>query len=104
MRYVVDTIRGINVEKALDILRFSTKHSSTAVERLVVSAVNNWKQANEGERAEDANLFIKEIFVDGGKSIKRFLPAPHGRAYKMKKRSNHVTLIIDSREIAFVAA
>jgi len=97
MRYVVDTIRGVNVERALDILRFSTKHSSTAVERLVVSAVNNWKQANEGARAEDANLFIKEVFVDGGTSIKRFLPAPHGRAYKMKKRSNHVTLIVDSR-------
>jgi len=97
MRYVVDTIRGVDVERALDILRFSTKHSSTAVERLVVSAVNNWKQANEGARAEDANLFIKEVFVDGGTSIKRFLPAPHGRAYKMKKRSNHVTLIVDSR-------
>lgn len=97
MRYVVDTIRGVDVERALDILRFSTKHSSTAVERLVVSAINNWKQANEGARVEDANLFIKEIFVDGGTSIKRFLPAPHGRAHKMKKRSNHVTLVIDSR-------
>lgn len=97
MRYVVDAIRGLDVEKALDVLKFSTKHSSTAVERLLVSAINNWKQANEGARAEDAGLYIKEIFVDAGTTIKRFLPAPHGRAYKMKKRSNHVTVVVDSR-------
>jgi large subunit ribosomal protein L22 len=97
MRYVVDAIRGVDVEKALDILRFSTKHSSTAVERLVVSAINNWKQANDGARAEDAGLFVKEVFVDAGTTIKRFMPAPHGRAYKKKKRSNHVTLVVDSR-------
>lgn len=97
MRYVVDAIRGLEVEKALDVLRFSTKHSSTAVERLLVSAINNWKQANEGARVEDAELFVKEVFVDAGTIIKRFLPAPHGRAYKMKKRSNHVTLIVDAR-------
>ena len=97
MRYVVDTIRGVEVERALDILRFSTKHSSKAVERLVISALNNWKLANEGARAEDADLYIKEVFVDAGTTIKRFMPAPHGRAYKKRKRSNHVTLVIDSK-------
>jgi large subunit ribosomal protein L22 len=97
MRYLVDTIRGVDVEKALNLLRYSTKHTSKDVEKLLVSAINNWKQANEGLREEDSALYVKEIFVDAGTTIKRFLPAPHGRAYKMRKRSNHVTLIIDSR-------
>jgi len=97
MRYLVDTIRGVDVEKALNLLRYSSKHTAKDIEKLLVSCISNWKQANEGLREEDSALYVKEIFVDGGTTIKRFLPAPHGRAYKMRKRSNHVTLIVDSR-------
>ena len=97
MRYLVDTIRGVDVEKALNLLRFSSKTTSKVVEKLLVSAISNWKQGNEGFREEDSALYVKEIFVDAGTTIKRFLPAPHGRAYKMRKRSNHITLIVDSR-------
>ena len=97
MRYVVDMIRGVDVEKALNILKFSTKHPAREVEKLVVSATNNWKAKNEGLNPEDSGLFVKEVFVDGGTMLKRWLPAPQGRAYRKRKRSNHVTLIIDSR-------
>jgi large subunit ribosomal protein L22 len=96
-RYVADMVRGMDVEKAINILRYSTKHPARVIEKLLISAVNNWKQANEGLREEDSALYIKEIFVDGGTTIKRFLPAPHGRAYKMRKRSNHITIVVDSR-------
>ena len=97
MRYVVDMIRGVDVEKALNILKFSTKHPAREVEKLVVSATNNWKEKNQGMNPEDMGLFVKEVFVDGGTMLKRWLPAPQGRAYRKRKRSNHVTLIIDSR-------
>jgi large subunit ribosomal protein L22 len=96
-RYVADMVRGMDVEKAINILRYSTKHPARVIEKLLISAVNNWKQANEGLREEDSALYIKEIFVDGGTTIKRFLPAPHGRAYKIRKRSNHITIVVDSR-------
>jgi large subunit ribosomal protein L22 len=96
-RYVADLVRGMDVEKAINTLRYSTKHPARVIEKLLISAVNNWKQANEGAREEDSALFVKEIFVDGGTTIKRFLPAPHGRAYKMRKRSNHITIVVDSR-------
>src|SRR6185436_1576855 len=97
MRYVADTIRGVDVDKALNLLKFSSKHASKEVEKLLLSATNNWKEKNEGHNPEDSQLFVKEIFVDGGRMLKRWLPAPHGRAYKKRKRSNHVTLIVDSR-------
>lgn len=97
MRYVVDTIRGVDVEKALNLLKFSSKHAAKEVEKLLLSATNNWKEKNEGHNPEDSQLYVKEIFVDGGTMLKRWLPAPHGRAYKKKKRSNHVTIVIDSR-------
>src|SRR5580698_3188435 len=97
MRYVVDTIRGVDVEKALNLLKFSSKHSSKEVEKLLLSATNNWKEKNEGHNPEDSQLYVSEVFVDGGRTLKRWLPAPHGRAYKKRKRSNHVTLVVDSR-------
>lgn len=97
MRYVVDMIRGVDVEKALNILKFSTKHPAREVEKLLLSATNNWKEKNQGLNPEDSGLFVKEVFVDGGTMLKRWLPAPQGRAYRKRKRSNHVTLIIDSR-------
>ncbi len=96
-RYVADLVRGMDVEKAINTLHYSTKHPARVIEKLLISAVNNWKQANAGQREEDSALFVKEIFVDGGTTIKRFLPAPHGRAYKMRKRSNHITIVVDSR-------
>lgn len=96
MRLVADLVRGKNVNQALDILRFSTKEASRRLEKLVMSAVSNWEQKNEGKRAEDADLFIKEIFVDSGRMLKRVQPAPQGRAHRVRKRSNHITVTIDS--------
>ena len=96
MRLVADLVRGKDVNEALDILRFSTKEASRRMEKLVMSAISNWEHKNEGKRAEDADLFIKEIFVDSGRMLKRIQPAPQGRAHRIRKRSNHVTLTIDS--------
>ena len=97
MRLLADLIRGMEVEKALSVLKFSTKHPSVALEKLVLSAIDNWKQKNEGQDLADANLTVKTIFVDGGRMVKRMLPAPQGRAYRVRKRSNHVTVIVDSK-------
>lgn len=96
MRLVADLVRGKDVNHALDILRFSTKEASRRMEKLVMSAISNWEQKNEGKRAEDADLFVKEVFVDSGRMLKRVQPAPQGRAHRIRKRSNHVTLTIDS--------
>lgn len=96
MRLVVDMIRGQEVNRALDILKFSSKEASRKVEKLLLSAISNWQNKNEGVRIEDSNLFVKEIFVDQGRTLKRLRPAPQGRAHRIRKRSNHVTLILDS--------
>ena len=96
MRYVVDLIRGIEVNKALDILKFSNKEVSERVEKLLMSAIANWQAKNEGVRLEDANLVVKQVFVDSGRMLKRLRPAPQGRGYRIRKRSNHVTLIVES--------
>jgi len=96
MRLVADQIRTVEVNKALDILHFSPKEASGRLEKLLKSAIANWQQKNEGVRIEDSELFVKEIFVDSGRVLKRIQPAPQGRAHRIKKRSNHVTLIIDS--------
>ncbi len=97
MRLLADLIRGMDVEKALNTLKFSTKHNSVALEKLVLSAVANWGVKNEGADVAEAGLYIKTIFVDGGRVLKRMQPAPQGRAYRIRKRSNHVTVIVDSR-------
>lgn len=97
MRLLADLIRGMDVEKALNTLKFSTKHPSVPLEKLVLSAVANWGVKNEGTDVADANLYIKTIFVDGGRVLKRMQPAPQGRAYRIRKRSNHVTVVVDSR-------
>lgn len=99
MRYVVDMIRGVEINKALDILKFSNKEASEKVEKLLRSAIANWQQKNEGERIESANLVVSEVFVDGGSMLKRLKTAPQGRAYRVKKRSNHVTLYIDNAPV-----
>jgi large subunit ribosomal protein L22 len=96
MRQVADLIRGVEVEKALGILRFSTRHSSRDLEKLLISAISNWEAKNEGQRADESGLIVKSIQVNEARGLKRMLPAPQGRAYRMKKRSNHVSLIVDT--------
>ena len=96
MRLVADMIRGEDVNRALDILKYSPKEASRKVEKLLLSAIANWQNKNEGVRVEDSNLFIKEVFVDSGRILKRIRPAPQGRAHRIRKRSNHVTMILDS--------
>lgn len=98
MRLLADLIRGIEVEKALNILKFNSKEASTKMEKLLLSAVANWQQKNDGVRIEDSNLIVKEVFVDGSRQLKRIRTAPQGRAHRIRKRSNHVTIIIDSKK------
>jgi large subunit ribosomal protein L22 len=95
MRLLADVIRGMEVEKALALLEHHPQHSATPLLKLVKSAINNWQQKNEGTSAADAGLIVKTIFVDGARTLKRMLPAPQGRAYRLRKRSNHVTVAVD---------
>jgi len=97
MRLVTDLISGMEVNKALDVLKFSSQEASRRMEKLLLSAIANWQSKNEGVRVEESNLFVKLIHVDGGRSLKRLQTAPQGRAYRVRKRSNHVTLILDSK-------
>jgi large subunit ribosomal protein L22 len=95
MRLLVDEIRGLQVEKALALLEFHPQHNSTPLYKLVWSAVKNWELKNEGKSAADASLVVKTIFVDNARVLKRMRPAPQGRGYRVRKRSNHVTVIVD---------
>jgi large subunit ribosomal protein L22 len=103
MDLVAELIRGKNVYQALNVLHFSPKHAAKRMEKLLRSAISNFEQKT-GERAEDGNLFVKEVFVDGAQILKRFRPAPQGRAYRIRKRSNHITLIVDRAEAAAAEA
>jgi large subunit ribosomal protein L22 len=96
MRLVTDLIRGVEVNKALDILKFTEKEAAKRVEKLLLSAISNWQVKNEGIRIEDRKIYVKEVFVDQGRTLKRLRPAPQGRAHRIRKRSNHVTIILDS--------
>ena len=96
MRLIADLIRGKEVDTALNILKFDSKIGSKKMEKLLLSAISNWQEKNKNEKIEEANLFIKEIFVNGGKMIKRLRPAPQGRAHRIRKRSNHVTMVLDN--------
>jgi large subunit ribosomal protein L22 len=96
MRLVVDLIRGVEVNEALDILRYTPKEAARRVEKLLKSAIANWENKNEGVRLEEANLFVKEAYVDSARILKRLRPAPQGRAHRIRKRSNHVTIVLDS--------
>ena len=98
MRLVADQIRGVEVNKALDILKYSPKDASNKLEKLLLSAISNWQNKNEGVRIEESNLFVKEVFVDSARMLKRIQPAPQGRAYRIRKRSNHVTIVLDSMQ------
>jgi len=94
MRLVADLIRGVDVLKAMHILQYNAMHSSRALEKLLRSAISNWESKNEGKSSE--SLVVKEIMVDSARSLKRIQPAPQGRAYRVRKRSNHVTIVVDN--------
>jgi large subunit ribosomal protein L22 len=96
-RLMADLIRGKNVEHALNVLKYSKKESSEKIRKLLLSAIANWQAKNETARVEDSNLYIKDIHVDGGTMLKRLRTAPQGRGYRIRKRSNHITLILDSK-------
>ncbi len=95
MRLVADMIRGVEVNKALDYLRYNKKHASKPMEKLLLSAIANWQKKNESIRIEDTELHVSQVMVDAGKMLKRIQPAPQGRAHRIRKRSNHVTLFVD---------
>ncbi|APA64944.1 MAG: 50S ribosomal protein L22 [Maribacter dokdonensis] len=99
MRLVADLIRGVKVEQALAILRFNPKEASRKLEKLLLSALANWQAKNEDANLEDADLVVAEIRVDSGAMLKRLRPAPQGRAHRIRKRSNHVTLVLGSKNI-----
>lgn len=97
MRLVADMIRGKRVDQALNMLRFSTKEASGRLEKLLLSALANWQAKNEGKRIEDQELVVSEVQVDSAGMIKRLRPAPQGRGYRIRKRSNHITLVVDTK-------
>lgn len=97
MRLVADMIRGEKVELALHMLEHSPQQAAGRMKKLLLSAIANWQTKNEGSKLEDSNLYVKTVMVDGGRSLKRVQPAPQGRAYRVRKRSNHVTLTLGSR-------
>ena len=96
MRLVADLVRGEKVDRALNILKFSNKEASNRLEKLLLSAIANWQSKNEDADVAEADLFVKEIRVDGGTMLKRLRPAPQGRAHRIRKRSNHVTVVVES--------
>jgi large subunit ribosomal protein L22 len=95
MRLVADLIRGERVSKALNILKYEAQHAAAKMEKLLLSAISSWEAKNTEVKLEEADLFVKEVFVDGGRILKRLRPAPQGRAHRVRKRSNHVTLTVD---------
>ena len=97
MRLIADLIRGMDAEKALSQLKLNPKEASGRMEKLLLSALANWEVKNEGKRMDESNLYVSEVKVDSGRMLKRVQPAPQGRAHRIRKRSNHVTLVVDSR-------
>ncbi len=95
MRLVADLIRGQKISKALSILKFQPQVGAPILHKVLLSAIANWQQGNEGAKIEDADLVVKTVFVDGGRMLKRLRPAPQGRAHRIRKRSNHITIIVD---------
>jgi len=96
-RLMADLVRGKDVEYALNVLKYSKKESSIKIRKLILSAIANWQTKNESARVEDSNLYVKEIFVDGGTMLKRLRTAPKGMGYRIRKRSNHITVVLDSK-------
>jgi large subunit ribosomal protein L22 len=99
MRLIADLIRGMDADKALAELKLNPKEASGRMEKLLLSALANWEAKNEGKRMDEANLYVSEVRVDSGRMLKRIQPAPQGRAHRIRKRSNHVTLVVDSRQL-----
>ena len=99
MRLIADLIRGMDADKALSQLKLNPKEASGRMEKLLLSALANWEVKNEGKRMDEANLYVSKVTVDGGRMLKRIQPAPQGRAHRIRKRSNHVTIVVDSRNI-----
>lgn len=98
MRLIIDLIRGMDVDHALNVLKFTSKAGAPSVRKLLLSAIANWEAKHEDERAGDGALYISEAFVNAGRMLKRFQPAPQGRAHRIRKRTSHVTLILDTKE------
>lgn len=96
MRIIADLIRGQRVSRALGLLKYQPQAGAAVLQKVLLSAVANWQQKNEDERIEDADLYVKTIFVDGGPMLKRLRPAPQGRGHRIRKRSNHITIVVDS--------
>ena len=99
MRLIADLIRGLNADRALAELKLNPKEASGRMEKLLLSALANWETKNEGKRMDENNLYVSEVKVDSGRMLKRVQPAPQGRAHRIRKRSNHITLVVDSRQI-----
>ena len=99
MRLIADLIRGMDAEKALSELKHNPKEASIRMEKLLLSALANWEAKNDGKNMDESNLYVSEVKVDSGRMLKRIQPAPQGRAHRIRKRSNHVTIVVDSREI-----
>ena len=97
MRLIADLIRGMDADKALSQLKLNPKEASGRMEKLLLSALANWEVKNEGKRMDEGNLYVSEVRVDGGRMLKRVQPAPQGRAHRIRKRSNHVTLVVNNR-------
>ena len=97
MRLIADLIRGMDADKALSQLKLNPKEASIRMEKLLLSALANWEVKNEGKKMDESNLYVAEVKVDSGRMLKRVQPAPQGRAHRIRKRSNHVTLVVDSR-------
>lgn len=104
MRLVADMIRGMRVSLALNVLKYEAKHPAAKMEKLLMSAISSWEAKNSDVKLEEADLFVKEVFVDGGRILKRLRPAPQGRAHRVRKRSNHVTLVVDRMPVKAEAA
>ncbi len=98
MRLVADLVRGKDILTAINYLKFNPKVASKDLEKLLISAINNWEQKNEGQDAYSSDLFVKEVKVDGGRMLKRIQPAPQGRAHRVRKRSNHITIVVDTKK------
>ena len=99
MRLIADLIRGMDADKALAELKLNPKEASGRMEKLLLSALANWEAKNEGQRMDESSLYVSEIKVDSARMLKRVQPAPQGRAHRIRKRSNHVTLVVDSRQL-----
>ena len=99
MRLLADLIRGLDADRALAELKLNPKEASGRMEKLLLSALANWETKNEGKRMDENNLYVSEVKVDSGRMLKRVQPAPQGRAHRIRKRSNHITLVVDSRQI-----